>query len=236
MQLDWLTSKVATFVSGLITGGGITYLVLDEVFKKKEDDLVMRYNKAIEASLQVKKYAEEHSVDYLRQSEKTDTGRENGVLSADNRVRIKTLDTWTDTGEKIDYAKFYVAKNDSRVIDEPEMNRNTVDVGADYDIEEEQNTAMKSDRGPRISTEQEVKYLPKAFERHDLKYFMYSDTLIFVGDELENDREIEDIESVLGNCLTQNGFDHNDDDKLFVVDFSKKQVYIVEKEWNNFIK
>ena len=222
--------QLFAFLGGIVVGGGLTYYCLDDFFDKK-------YKEKLDLAIDnVKKYEIEKKItakkaDYKAESFESNTGRESGLLNNDAKIVIK--DSFkTEGGEFIDYTKFYTAKNDSKEVSDVEVAVDTVETGAEKLIHDYSEESRRTSMSPKIASEREFEMLPREFERIKLLYFVYSDSLVSISDP--DNWKVIDQEDHLGECLTQYGFDHNDEETLYVVNYQRNEAYTVLKKWDTY--
>ena len=86
---------------------------------------------------------------------------------------------------------------------------------------------------PRVLSQREFEMIPKdEYDTVSMCYYMYDDTL--VNTSLDNWAAVGDIEFYVGNCLTKSGFDSNDEEQLYVINYQQKEVYIIKKKWASY--
>ena len=225
-----------TFLGGLGCGFASGVVALNGEYEKKFDDQVaalkrnMKDYKDIQAKLEEKKKA------YNQIGEETNTGREEGLLTKEQRVKIK--EDWSiDKSEIFDYTKFYTQKQkDSLIIAEPEKFIDSVSDESQKEITEYSKEIRRSSMPPRSLSKREMDMIPTdEYERLKLLYYMYDDTLVIDNDELDAPWiVVRDVEDMIGDSLTKNGFDSNSEEYLYVINYTRKEVYTIEKKWASY--
>lgn len=226
-----ISKPLIMFVVGLVTGGSIGTAAGALYFKKKYEK---EYDEAIdemeEYYQKVDTYkkgavSEEEvnpSSKYVRNSE-TENGRDKGPLSAEEReaIREKLNKNWEMT---TNYAAMFTGgEPDDDEEDSPQVfneNGNPVSI----DVEATEYHAANRDRGPIVVEESEIGQYPAYFDHET--FFFYPKAGILTDEE---NREIMDPETFLGDNLTESGFDEDDEERLFVVNFRLDTIFEVQK-------
>ena len=84
-------------------------------------------------------------------------------------------------------------------------------------------------RAPKIISEEAVSDLPPTIELVALMYYQENDTLV-----TENDEFIYDPENFVGDCLTKFGFDQNNEEMIYVMNYSQDTVYEIQKVFGSY--
>ena len=75
--------------------------------------------------------------------------------------------------------------------------------------------------------------LPKdVYSFENMSYYVYDDVLLLTPDM--DEWTVVDPEDYLGDCLTVHGFDHNNEETLYVINYLDQTVYKVSKKWNYY--
>lgn len=220
-----------TFIIGLVTGGSIGTaagaLYFKNKYEKEYDEAVEEMEEFYQKTDSYKKgaLAEEEvnpSSKYVRNSE-AENGRDKGPLSAEEReeIREKLNKNWEGT---TNYASMFTGgEPDDDEEESPQVfneNGNAVTV----DVEATEYHAANRDRAPIAIEEDEVGQYPAYFDHET--FFFYPKVGILTDEE---NREIMDPETFLGDNLTTTGFDEDDEKKLFVVNFRLDTIFEVQK-------
>lgn len=229
---------LAYFIGGIICGGGSAAYLLDDYFEKKYESKldILRQNMETYKKQNMNltsELLEAKKESYKRKSGESNTGRDQGILSEEDRVNIKT--TWQSGQNAIDYTKFYKQKNEGVAVKEPEKSMDTVDSQGVKEIQKYTADSRKTKSAPKIATEREVMVLPDDdYSRMHMRYYVYDDKLVMVYEDGRT--RVVDQEEYTGDCLTKYNFDHNEQEVLYVINYQKRQCYTIVKEWDTFGK
>lgn len=186
---------------------------------------------------------------YDNLSENAENGRENGVLSPEKRQEIKEkLDK--NHAETTNYARIYSDKRKERANLDSQNDEKTdgfdQEIADDLDKNEEENGQELSDddmeakaiyddhqankdRKPRVISAETLNDLPEYYETRDLYYYSYDETITD-----ENNEEVEVPELLLGDCMEKYDFVNNDEEVMYVQNFSFGKVFIIHKLFSSF--
>ena len=227
-----MNTKLLWFAIGLLTGGTIggvggSLYFKNKYQKKYEEDIeeMEEYYEVVDEYKRTSKEdKEEVNPSYDKESKESDTGRENGPLSKEERQRIKEkLDkNWEGT---TNYAAMF--NEDGGEPDDDEEDPSLLEGDgnkATIDLEATLEHKKNRDKSPRIISSEAVGEMPAYFEREIFFYYPESGV---VTDEVNN--EIPDPETFLGDCMSKYDFDVNDEERIFVVNYQLDTIYEVQK-------
>lgn len=225
-----------TFLGGIGCGFAAGITALNSEYEKKLDEQVSKIKHNLETYNDIQLKIENKKEEYRHTGEETNTGREQGLLTNEERVQIK--EDWSiDNSEIFDYTKFYTQKQpDAMIIKEPEKAIDTVSDESQEEISEYSKEIRRSSMPPRILSDKEVKMIPEdEYTFVKLYYYMYDDTIVRDSDDPDSPwRAVTNYEDLIGDCLTKNGFDSNSEEVLYIINNQLKEVYSVKKKWASF--
>lgn len=232
--MNYDLKEILIFVGGVITGVGSAMFLLDKDYDNRLEEARRNLESYYSSKPDLSELKREtKKTEERKPDESTNTGREKGILKNDERVKIK--ETWSDdTGEFIDYTKYYKAHNSTLKISEPENTKKTTTDEDDIDISNFSDDSRRINISPKIASEREMELLPRdgSYEFMDMKYFVYDDTLVLTPEE--DPWQVVDQEEYLGDCLVKEGFDQNDEDTLYVINYLHETVYTVHKTYGMY--
>lgn len=220
---------VAIFVGGAIAGAVGSVLGTMGYFKNKYEKLANDQIMEIEEY-----YNDKISKNYIREDDAeinpidddgvSNTGRENGVLSEQERsaIKEKLLDNYARTSNNAtNYSQIsterFIAKREEEDEDEPV----TMTPEEIADDEHKKNF----DKPPRILSLDEYSNLPSYIDTQTLYY--YFDNMVVTDD---NDEVIDDYERLVGDCLDKGDFINSQDEMmLFVMNYQLDTAYEIQK-------
>ena len=230
-----ISKSLIMFLIGFVTGGSAGAIGTTLYYKKKVDDLideVEELEEEVDNKLRRKKHEEDSEEvnprsKYLKSSE-TENGRDKGTLSPEERQAIKEkLDkNWEQT---TNYASMYDGGEPDDDEESPSVfNENGYGVALDM----EANEFHQKNRNipPRIISADSIGSLPAYFEKET--FFFYPEVGILTDEE---NREIMDPETYLGDSLTKYGFDENNEKNIFVVNYSTDTLFEVQKMEGEYV-
>ena len=115
-----------------------------------------------------------------------------------------------------DYTSFY-----KEVPTDPVVNEHPEDDGE---------TKVSSKRPPKIIKMED--FGSNGYSEVYLEYYTQDGALV-IADETEA-KEIDEVKDFIGNALEKYGFDHNDEERIYVRNFDRKCDYMIQKIWDKF--
>lgn len=219
---------IAIFVGGAIVGsvGGVlgTMGYFKNKYEKLANDQIMEieeyYNDKISKNYIREDDAEINPVD---DDGVSNTGRENGILSEEERsaIKEKLLDNYARTSNNAtNYSQIsterFIAKREE---DEDEPVTMTPEEIADDEHKKNFN------KPPRILSLDEYSNLPSYIDTQTLYY--YFDNMVVTDD---NDEVVDDYERLVGDCLDKGDFINSQDEMmLFVMNYQLDTAYEIQK-------
>lgn len=88
------------------------------------------------------------------------------------------------------------------------------------------------DKAPKVISLDEIDdtdIVPKWFDTQTILYYQYDDTLINETDDTVILTEEE--EALFGNCLLDSGFNDNDDEYIYIINYALDVLYRIEKQF-----
>ena len=234
-----MNPKLIWFAIGLLTGGAIggvggSLYFKNKYQKKYEEDIeeMEDYYKAVDEYKRSSKVDnEEVNPSYSKGSDKTETGRENGPLSKEERriIKEKLEKNWEGT---TNYAAMFESEleDEAGVGGEPDDDEEDPSLSEGegnapvVDVEATNDHRKNRDKRPKIISAEAVGEMPAYYERETFFYYKESGT---IADEVNN--EIPDPETYLGDCMTKYDFDINDEERIFVVNYQLDTIYEIQK-------
>lgn len=249
---------VGVSVGSLAIGGGIGALVtrvllkkkydeklaievgqLETWYKKKINEICENFNEICENSDELlrkrKKLVDDEEDDSENEDKQEETEKDRIMNSAEMKeAREKLRKNWRET---TNYAAMYQVKE--KKTDEEEHVYGDISVGPEDDDPEEENfteedkqakalhdTHQKTkNRAPKIISSEAVSDLPPHVPLISLRYYQNNNVLV-----TEEDGEvIDDPGNFVGDCLTKYGFDVNDEDVIYVMNYSQDVAYEIQK-------
>lgn len=226
---------IAIFVGGAIAGAVGGVLGTMGYFKKKYEKIANEQIAEIEEY-----YGEKIGKNYIREDDAeinpvddrdvSNTGRENGVLSEEERsaIKEKLLDNYARTSNnatnysQISTERFIAnreAANNEAQDDEDEPVTMTPEEIADDEHKKNFN------KPPRILSLDEYSNLPSYIDTQTL--YFYFDDMVVTDD---NDEVVDDYERLIGNCLEQTDFVNSQDEMLLLVmNYQLDTAYEIQK-------
>lgn len=148
--------------------------------------------------------------DMMDNADDTNTGREEGALSGDERTRLR--DAMKDAKkEMVDYTKMY--NKEEEEVDDSDI--------PDAVYEHEQNFH----RPPEMIAEELTGEIPDWVEQQILYYFAYDETLC-----TEDYEVIFDLKPLVGDVFEESGFIDDDTSSIFVRNYQTDALYEVVKK------
>ena len=217
--------KVLYFLSGFSLGGvlgALAYKIYSD--KKREKECVEEYNDILQG------YQRTTEVN----PEETNTGRDKGTLSSEERAQIKER-LQKNLKETTNYAAMYSAETEHPVDSDEELDEadyvepepddplDGVDEEADdaYDatIEHQKNRTKK----PKIISYDAVTELPSYIDQANLFYYVRDGILAN-----EEEEELEP-EAFVGDSLWKYDFANNDETEIYVMNYELDMCYTITK-------
>lgn len=207
-------NKLLYFLLGGAVGAGITYYFM----KKEIDSLVDEINEFNEYNDISGRY---------KNDEETDDGVNPLSDEERNDIREKLNKNYEGTTS---YASMYNKKVSEDVEDELIENEHPEDSDED-ELTEEQEEALSAteehrknkNKPPKIISEEAVADLPSYID-NELLYFYTEDGVLVNEEEEELDPSM-----FIGDALTKYGFESNDEEKIFVMNYALDVCYEVAK-------
>jgi hypothetical protein len=247
-------------ISGIAVGVVAGVFGSKEYWKKKFNDEAdreiedLREYYGIKTSYQRSEIGEK----YDNLSENSENGRENGPLSQEvrsdiheNKKKVEPVNynrIYTDLKDQNDEKMTEKEQNtdDFRVQDTDNTDGFDQEIADDLDRNDSEKDEYESvsdviskeyfddhqankDRSPRVISAETVADLPDYYESRDLYFYANDETLTD-----ENDEEIDDPEMIIGDCLDKYGFRENDEELMYVQNFSFGKVYEVHKKFDSY--
>ena len=231
-------NNILYFALGAVVGGAAGWFAhrlyiaatidkrLEAIEQGRYDDILSGYERKDEAEVN---------------PEKTNTGRENGILSQDEREKIKKQ-LQTNLKETTNYASMYSVSSAAET-EHPVDSDEEIDE-ADYPEEEEEDEEdseeieateaaldatfehqKNKNKKPKIISYEALEELPAYIDKRDLYYYMRDGVLA-------NDEEEELVpEDFIGDALTKYGFSDydNDETEIYVMNYAYDVCYTVIK-------
>lgn len=232
-----MTNKdVAIFVGGAIAGAVGGVLGTMGYFKKKYEKIANDQITEIEEY-----YSEKISKNYIREDDaeinpvddnrdSSNTGRENGVLSEEERsaIKEKLLDNYARTSNNAtNYSQIsterFIAKREEAENEAEDNNDEPVTMTQEEIADDEHKKNF--DKPPRILSLDEYSNLPPYIDTQTL--YFYFDNMVVTDD---NDEVVDDYERLVGDCLDKGGFVNSHDEMLlFVMNYQLDTAYEIQK-------
>lgn len=228
---------IIIFASGLIVGAGSGILATMNYFKKKYSDIADQqiaemeeyYGRSDNYIRRDTRVIEDEADEVNPVNEDGEPDRAKGILDQDARdeIKKKLLDNYARSSEMAtNYAQISKelfeqkrAELEHPEDDEEEPITETPEEIADYEHKQNFN------KPPRIISLEEYNSLPGNIDTQTLYYYMYDSVLT---DDDEN--EIPDPETLIGDSLVKYGFDEDDDEMLiFVMNYQLDTAYEIQK-------
>lgn len=226
---------VAIFVGGAIAGaiGGV--LGTMGYFKKKYEKIALDQITEIEEY-----YSDKISKNYIREDDAeinpvddgdvSNTGRENGVLSEEERsaIKEKLLDNYARTSNNAtNYSQIsterFIAKREEAENEAPDDEDEPVTMTPEEIADDEHKKNFN--KPPRILSLDEYSNLPSYIDTQTLYY--YFDNMVVTDD---NDEVVDDYERLVGDCLDKGDFINSQDEMmLFVMNYQLDTAYEIQK-------
>lgn len=223
------TKPLIMFFVGLLTGGGIGAGATSIYYNKKINDLIDDFEEDV-AELEdefrrkkKKKEVDEEEVNPRKRfSESADNGRDKGVLSYEERQKIKEKlnKNWEET---TNYANMFDGGEPDDDEEDPTLFEEYGN-GVAVDVEANEFHQKNRNKSPKIISSEAVGSLPAYLDRET--FFFYSDVGILTDEE---NQEIPDPETYLGDSLTKYDFDTNDEKMMFVINYALDTIFEVQK-------
>lgn len=216
-------NKPIIFAAGLIVGAGSGVLVTWQYFKQK-------YEKQAQEEIQ-------DALDYIQE---TSNYRGNNLVEDDAEINPVAL-TDEERKERLlrneelttNYASMYKNKQDPDPNIQMDFREAELDEGDDEEEtpEQEANHQHQENRNkpPRIISVEEYENLPAYIERDTLYYYHYDE---IVADD--NEEEIVDPESLIGDALDKYGFRDSDESIIFVFNPAIDTAYEIQRVMGAF--
>lgn len=216
--------KVLYFLSGFSLGGvlgALAYKIYSDKKREKEsaeeyDNILRGYQRTTEVN-----------------PEETNTGRDSGILSQEEREKIKER-LQKNLKETTNYAAMYSAETEHPVDsdeeldeadyaepdpDEPEEIDEDEEAAYDATVEHQKNRNKK----PKIISYEAVADLPAYIEQRNLFYYIRDNVLAN-----EEEEELEP-EAFVGDALWKYDFANNDETEIYVMNYELDTCYTVTK-------
>lgn len=244
--------NVGYLCGGIVVGGALgvlaTILFLKKKFVKELDRRVGEMEEYYQKTDEYDKSKRRVSKDDLNDedSNKTNTGREKGVLSSKQRADI-CKHTVCNEEAPTDYTKAFRGDgvtreegldsrngelkkaSDEELLAENEYPEEEIDEDEEAEKEMFESNQKERTREPRLISYQKLEELDASYDNKTLFFYMYDDT---VTDE--DDNVIDEYHYLLGDCIEKYGFIDNDEQMILVQNFAHRTIYEVQKVWKSF--
>lgn len=233
------TKNILLFVSGLVIGGAAGVFGSMKYFQNKYQKRYEEDHAALEEYYhRIDEYArEEHPIEENEVNPINIEGesRPGGRMSAEERAEVKAKlnRNWEGT---TNYAGMYREKNGyteeklaegEHPLDQGENGEEDPEDGIPSADEEAFDEHQKNKhKKPRIINEQTFSDLPAYISKQVLYFYAYDEVLV---DEDDEDNQITDPESLIGDALTKYGFADNDERIIFVMNYGLDAAYEIQK-------
>lgn len=235
-----ILKMIGCFVGGLGIGGGAGYLIANKLLKKKAEDRIQVTIDRLE-----EQYAESNKaydretlvnpvdLENYAQNEKEESSDEEDdvdlVQTKDLReIRERLKRNWDGT---TNYAAMYQAKEgdgeDPAESEHPEED----EPGSEDQNEEEKSVEEAHElhqrtkyKEPTLISVEDLGDLPAHVDQKTLYYYQEDGVMTTEEDELVDDPCI-----FVGHCMEKYGFEDNDEDQIFVMNYGQDTVYEVQK-------
>lgn len=237
-----ILKMLGCFVGGLGIGGGSGYLITNKLLKKKAEDEIQATIDRLE-----EQYAESNKV-YIRETLVNPTELEERYLEEDIKAteeaaeRMQTTDM-KEIREKLkknwdvttNYAGMYKSKKedgeDPAESEHPEEDDDSEEGGdTQNEVEEShelhQRTKLKK---PTIISVEDLGELPPHVDVKTLYYYQEDDVMATEEDEL-----VDDPGLFVGDCMEKYGFEDNEEERIFVMNYGQDTVYEVQKIFGSY--
>lgn len=225
--MNAMIKNVICLVSGLAAGGGLGVLCTKKYYQKKYSDFAEKQIREMEEAYGLTDPYARPKVSVLEEfgdtevnPDHTNTGRENGPLSSEERTEMRKK----QAGEHVrtDYKSMYEGLPDLAEEEHPEEED-------DFDPlpnSATQNHMDNADRPPRLISVEDAGELPSYIDHQLLFYYTYDDSIADEDGNVEENPEL-----LLGDCLTKYGFvdDDNEEERIFVMNYELDTCYEVQK-------
>lgn len=207
-----MRNNILFLIGGIILGAVPTYLYM----KKQLDESIDELNDYLEYN--------DISDDYDKEVNPV----EQGNVDSDDEIKQKLERNYEET---TNYAAMYKgdAANHEHPADSDEDEDNLPEELMEEAIEMTKEHNKNKMKPPKIISESAVGDLPQYFETQTLFYYPEDDILT-----TEEDEEIPDIETYIGDSLTKYGFKDNDEERIYVVNYALDVCYDVQKLEGSF--
>lgn len=233
-----ILKMIGCFVGGLGIGGGAGYLIANKLLKKKAEDEIQatidrleeqyaESNKAYDRETLVNPIELEER--YLEEDVKVTEEAADLVQTKDLReIRERLKRNWDGT---TNYAAMYQAKEgdgeDPAESEHPEED----EPGSEDQNEEEKSVEEAHElhqrtkyKEPTLISVEDLGDLPAHVDQKTLYYYQEDGVMTTEEDELVDDPCI-----FVGHCMEKYGFEDNDEDQIFVMNYGQDTVYEVQK-------
>lgn len=230
-----MNSKILYFVSGLVIGaisGAFGYkLYNDHKVSKFQKEALDTYDDLLEGYQRTEVNPDEERTD----EERTNTGREKGVISQSEREAIKEK-LVRNQQQTTNYAEMYNGNSASADVpdegsdEEEELDSDEIEemeAALDATFEHQKNKNKK----PKIISYEAIAELPTYVEQSNLFYYMGDGVLAN-----EEEEELTDAETFVGDALHKYGFadEDNDETEIYVMNYALDTCYTVTKVQGSF--
>lgn len=206
-------NKLLYFLGGFALGAISGVFGYNMYLKKKseDDDISEEYQRL------ANEYSEVNPVDYDIYERDPMTKEES------NSIKEKLKENYEKT---TNYAAMYQgdAANHEHPEDSDEDDENSVYTEEDEAIDETIDHQKTKNQKPKIISESALGDLPVRIEMETLLYFQDNDVLT-----TEDEEEIEDPESIVGDSLIKYDFKNNDEDRIYVLNYATDTCYDIQK-------
>lgn len=213
------------FLSGVVSGSGVTVLVMREHFRKK-------YEERADAEIEEMEKFYAKKVDEIIQYFPDNEEDLKFVVKVDEDEETERKEPRT-----VNYTKMYANKHPERAeLTEEDLEELAAECESpsEDDVEDESMEAAAKratedhranmHRPPKIISEEALGELPGYIENQTLFYYSLDDTLTD-----EDDQIIDDPDYLLGDTLDKYNFRESDEKMIFVRNFALDTVYEVQK-------
>lgn len=221
-------NNIAYGIGGLVIGAISGIIGTHLYYKKKIDNLEYQVDELDHYVNELSNNLYKKSDDGVNPVKGADNGRDDGPLSESERQAIKEkLDkNWAET---TNYASMFVSE-ELGTGGEPDDDEEDPTLSEDEKqgyvdaMEATEEHAKNRNRKPKIISEEAIGELPAYFNRET--FFFYDQEGILTDEE---NNEIVDPETYLGDSLTKYGFDQNEEERIFVVNYRLDSIFEVQK-------
>lgn len=207
-------NKLLYFALGFLVGGAVSYLYMSKKKKEVEDEF--------------NDYLEYNNIGDHYSRESRDQEEVNPSIEDDDDIKERLMEGYEKT---TNYAAMYKgeAANYEHPLDDDEEDDDEEN-SASLDTESTEDHLKNRNRPPKIISSDALGDVPSYFDKETLIYYFDDDVLAN-----EEDEELVDQETYVGDALTKYGFKNRDEEEtIHVLNYALDTLYTVQKEFKSY--